>query len=601
MFQSKFNFQDFRVMNKLQYKIAFLFAIAGLNTITAQKKDENIGTEVVNVVKPYTPTISDAFKVKETPSLEDEDNTKREEIQYNIFSFPVASTFTPAKGRAAGVDRAKGEPLFSNYASLGVGNYGTINAELFLTQNLNRNEYVGGMLRHLSSQGGIKNVVLDDKYYNTSVDLTYGNRQQSYNWNADLGYSHQVYNWYGLPTEYIAFDNNLINSISESQTYHTFYIGGKIGAKDSFFKEASMQYKRFWDAAGSGENRFYIKPSLDIDVLSEKVKVDFIADYVGGSFEKDYLGFSDMSYNHFNLGIQPSIVYQQDDLSVQLGAGIFYNVGKINNESDNKFYIYPQVTASYKVVGDLMIAYAGAEGRLQQNSYADFVDQNPFVSPTLFIMPTNQQYDIYVGLKGKLANTVAYNIRGSYMNEDDRAFFRSNPALVENTLPQDVYEGYSFGNSFGVVYDKLKTISLFGELKADFTDEVTFGINAIYNNYSTDQEEAWNLPELKFGATLDVNITEKWYAGTNLFFVGERKDQVLIQNDTEIFPPEFTAQTITLKSFFDINAHVGYKYNERLTGFLKLNNIANQDYNRWANYRVQGFQFLVGASYKFNF
>jgi len=27
----------------------------------AQKKDENIGTEVVNVVKPYTPTISDAF------------------------------------------------------------------------------------------------------------------------------------------------------------------------------------------------------------------------------------------------------------------------------------------------------------------------------------------------------------------------------------------------------------------------------------------------------------------------------------------------------------------------------------------------------------
>ena len=44
----------------------------------SQKKDENIGTEVVNVVKPYTPTISDAFKVKETPALEDEDNTKKE-------------------------------------------------------------------------------------------------------------------------------------------------------------------------------------------------------------------------------------------------------------------------------------------------------------------------------------------------------------------------------------------------------------------------------------------------------------------------------------------------------------------------------------------
>jgi hypothetical protein len=37
----------------------------------AQKK-ENIGSEVVNVVKPYTAAISDAFKVPETPVLDDE-------------------------------------------------------------------------------------------------------------------------------------------------------------------------------------------------------------------------------------------------------------------------------------------------------------------------------------------------------------------------------------------------------------------------------------------------------------------------------------------------------------------------------------------------
>ena len=82
--------------------------------VLAQKKDENIGTEVVNVVKPYTPTISDAFKVKETPTLEDEDNTKKEVIKYSIFSFPVASTFTPSKGRAANVDKSESEKLFKN-------------------------------------------------------------------------------------------------------------------------------------------------------------------------------------------------------------------------------------------------------------------------------------------------------------------------------------------------------------------------------------------------------------------------------------------------------------------------------------------------------
>lgn len=580
---------------QFQYKIALVFALAGLSA-SAQKKDENIGTEVVNVVKPYTPTISDAFKVKETPVMEDDDNTDKEEIKYNIFSFPVASTFTPAKGKAAGVEKEKKEKLYNNYATLGFGNYGTINAELFITENISRNEYVGGMLRHLSSQGGIDDVLLDDQYYNTSLDLTYGNRQQTYTWNTDLGYQNQVYNWYGLPLEYVTFTPETIGVIDPKQTYHTFYIGGNIAAKDSFFKEASAQYKRFWDAYGSAENRFFIKPSLDIDVMEEKVKVDFIADYVGGTMGDD-TEFP-LDYSHFNLGVQPSILYQKDDLSAQLGAGLFYSAGDVGGESEGKFFIYPQIKASYKVVGDLMIAYAGAEGTLKQNSYADFVSQNPFVSPQLLVAPTNQQYDIYVGLKGKLANSVAYNIRGSYMSEDDRAFFVNTIPAVDTPDVTPV-ENFEYGNSFGLVYDKLKTISFFGELKADFSKSVSFGINGTFNSYTTDQEEAWNLPSIKVGADLNVDITEKWYAGMNVFFVGDRKDRVWV--DTALIDTDNPYMVVTVKNYFDLNANVGYRYNERLTGFLKLNNITGQDYQRWVNYPVQGFQVMLGASYKFNF
>jgi len=588
-----------------QYKIAFIIALAGLQGAFAQKKDENLGTEVVNVVQTYTPTISDAFKVKETPVIEDEDNSQKEEIQYNIFSFPVASTFTPAKGKAAAVDKAAREKLYNNYATLGVGNYGTVNAELFITENLSRTDYVGGMLRHLSSQGGIDAAVLDDKYYNTAIDLTYGSRQSAYSWNADLGYQNKVYNWYGLPEEYIVgVSGEDLNAIDPQQTYHSLYVGGKIAAEKGFFHDASAQYKRFWDAYGSAENRFFVKPSLDIDVMSEKIKLDFIADYVGGTFEETLnpLITTGNEYSHFNLGLQPSIQYQNKDLSVQLGAGLFYSMGKVNGESDSKFFVYPQVKASYKLVEGLLVAYAGAEGTLKQNSYADVVDQNPFVSPTLVIAPTDQQYDIYAGLKGKLANTVAYNLRGSYMNEDNRLFFQSNAALFSNVPgPGADLDGYAYNNSFGLVYDRLRTISFFGELKADISDNVSFGVNGSYFSYDTDQAEAWNLPSIKVGANLDVDINEKWYAGTNIFFVGERKDIETIPDDVLIFPPSYSPQVVTLKSYFDLNAHVGYKYSERLTGFLRLNNIASQDYERWVNYPVQGFQFLVGASYKFNF
>jgi len=583
--------------HKIQYKIALLFLFAGLQAGFSQKKDENIGTEVVNVVKPYTPTISDAFKVKETPTLEDEDNTKKEEIKYNIFSFPVASTFTPAKGRAAAVDKTKQEKLYKNYATLGVGNYGTLNAELFVTENLNRNEYVGGMLRHLSSQGGIDDILLDDKFYNTSLDLTYGNQQKDFSWNVDAGYQHQVYNWYGLRNDF-ANDladpqdrQDLINSIDPQQTYQNIYVGGRFSAKESIFKEASLKFNHFSDAFGSSENRFYVKPTVGFEVSGRKINANFIIDYLGGSFEKDYFGLTDISYGYTNIGVQPSFVYQQDDLTVNLGAGLFYSMD--NENSDNKFFVYPQITATYRIVGDVMIAYAGAEGSLKQNSYRDLVQENFFVSPTLGIAPTDQKYDVYVGLKGKIANNVGFNIRGSYKNEDQKAMFLNNPYNNENANQ----EGYAFGNSFNVVYDNVKTISFFGELKADLSKNVSFGVSGTFNSYTTDdQAEAWNLPELQIAANLDFNITEKWYAGTSLFFVGERKDVFsytsLLRNELE---------TVTLDSYFDLNAHVGYKYNDRLTAFLKGNNLTSQDYQKWLNYPVQGIQVMLGASYKFDF
>ena len=159
-----------------QNNIGLVLMLLAYHFSFAQKKEENIGTEVVNVVKPYTPTISDAFKVKEIPSLEDTDNSKKEDIKYNFFSFPVASTFVPSKGRAANVDKSQAEKLYKNFANLGFGNYTTLNAELFVTENISDNEYVGGMFKHLSSQGGIKDVALNNDFYTTSLDLTYGNQ-----------------------------------------------------------------------------------------------------------------------------------------------------------------------------------------------------------------------------------------------------------------------------------------------------------------------------------------------------------------------------------------------------------------------------------------
>jgi hypothetical protein len=584
-----FNFQN---------KIILALLLIAFQLSFAQKKEETIGSEVVNVVKPYTPSISDAFKIKETPNLDDDGNAKKETIKYTIFSFPVASTFTPSKGKAEGVDKTKQARLFNNYATLGFGNYRVFNGELFVNQELNNNDYVAGVFRHLSSQGGISGVELDDRFYDTSLGLTYGANYNDMSWNFDLGYQNQIYNWYGLPE---SFGNTLTPSdrsallygIDPQHSYNTLSGAAKIEFNEGLLKEATTKFSHFADNFGSAENRFYIKPSLQFNVMDQFIKTNIIVDYVGGTFEKNYQNnnVQPLKYGYTNFGIAPSFMVLKNDWTLNVGASIFYSMD--NQNSSNKLYFYPNINASYKVVGDLMIFYAGAEGSLAQNSYQDFVNENAFLSPTLNITPTDKQYDIFAGLKGKLASNVSYNIKGSYELEKNKALFKSNN-YTENSSNQD----YGFGNSMQVVYDDMKTLRFSGDLKANFSDDVTFGIGGVFSTYTnTFQQEAWNLPTVKLNSSLDVIITEKWYAGATVFYVGDRKDLKINNDIVYIVQPA----AVTLKSYFDANAHVGYKYNSQLTGFVRANNIANQGYQKWLNYPVQAFQIVLGANYKFDF
>ena len=78
------------------------------------------------------------------------------------------------------------------------------------------------------------------------------------------------------------------------------------------------------------------------------------------------------------------------------------------------------------------------------------------------------------------------------MNARNKALLKSND-YSENSSN----DNYAFGNSFQVVYDDVRTLNLYGELKADFSENVIFGINGSFSSFTTDfATEAWNLPAI---------------------------------------------------------------------------------------------------------
>ncbi|NCO62742.1 MAG: TonB-dependent receptor [Flavobacteriales bacterium] len=573
-------------MRKHIYKMVLAIVILSTSMVFSQEKD-TINTGVINVVKPYTPTISDAFKVKETPSIDDEETATKKEIKYNIFSFPVASTFTPAKGKAAVVDKAKPVKLYDNYATLGVGTYTTILGEVYLNHSISRTESVGGYISHHSSQGGIEDLLLEDNFSNSKINMNYTTRLRDLTWNIEAGFNQQQYNWYGLPQ--VMVDDAEANNIKGGHSFYGIHFGSDVTFENSYINSGSFLFRRFGDNQGSGENRFVVKTTIDIPIDREEISTDLVFDYLSGTFDRNFVTTDELKYSNFQLGVTPKYQLKQDDLTVNLGFSVFYL--KDNEANESNLYVYPNITATYRLVNDILIAYGGIEGRLIQNSYFDLASENPFVSPTLFIQPTDQLYNAYVGLKGKVSSHMSYNISGGYIADRNKALFINNEITATS-------QNYSYGNSFGIVYDDVDTFSLAGEINVDINRNFKLGIKAEYFSYNSDnQEEAWNLPDVKGSLFLDYQINEQWFAGANLFYVGERKDQFFLNNPLI----NTTPFTITLESYFDANVHLGYHVNEQLSVFAKANNLANEGYQKWQNFPVQSIQFLAGATYKFDF
>lgn len=583
--QIKLKTQNKKYMPKY-FKLSFVLTILFSITVFAQEREKDTLDTKVNVVRPYTPSVNDAFKVKESPKLEDEENTTKKEVKYNIFSFPVASTFTPAKGKAANVDKTKPVKLYDNYTTLGVGTYTTIVGEVYLNHTISRNESVGGYFSHQSSQGGIQDVLTDDNFAITKLNANYSQKLNDMAWKVQGGFETLTYNWYGLPQP--LFDETTTNGLDVKHTFHDANIGGDISFENTYVTSGSVLFRRFGDNQGSGENHFTTKIGIDIPVQDEEIATTIHFDYLSGSFDRNFITNDELNYGNIQFGVSPSYQIIKDDLTLNLGASLYYlNDTEANR---NKFYVYPNITASYRLVNEVLILFGGIEGELIQNTYHQIASENPFVSPTLFVVPTDQQYNVYGGFKGKLSNAMSYNVSGRYIADRFKALYKNNEISVGS-------EDYMYGNSYGIVYDDVTTLGFSGELNVAVNRNFTLTLKGDYFSYTTDEEEeAWNLPDFRSSLFLDYQISEHWFAGANVFYVGERKDYFFYPN---LASP--VAEVVTLDSFFDANAHVGYHINDQFSVFARVNNIANNEYQRWQNYPVQGFQALAGATYKFDF
>ena len=581
-------------MNKmnLTIKLNLIFLVVFLISIKAIAQTDTINTDKLIIVKQYSPTVNDAFKIKQKPSEKDSIKQIRRDLSYSFIDVPVASTFTPAKGTASGVRMSPPDKLFESYSRFGVGNFSTILADFYSNFDINLDRNLDIAFNHLSSQGGIDGVVLDDDFSNTNLRLDLTSQDRYFDWNAGFDINHREVNYYGLESTLAeALTQEQLNAINPKQTYTKLEAFGGIRFTDLVLKEADITVYNFTDNFSSSEQLLDIQPLVEIPLRTQNLSIKGDFKFLNGSFEERLiregsldLGGGSLDYQQFQAGINPFMKFNIQNVNLKLGAKAVYFTDLENSE--NKVFFYPDIKAEFSLNQESIKVFLGANGGLEQNTFENLSQQNPFLSPTQFIRPSNNQYNAFAGFTTKLLENLSLSSQVNYSSTNNFAFFKANIDYVNGQSKR----GFDYRNSFSVVYNDLKTFGISADLAYQIDSDFNIGFFGKYSDFSTEiGEPAWNLPEVELRAYADFNFTKNWNFSAALFYIGERTDAL-----------ENISIDNTVDDYLDLNASLEYKINPRLAVFVNGNNLLNNSYNRWQNFEVQGIQVLGGLIYQFN-
>jgi hypothetical protein len=337
----------------------------------------------------------------------------------------------------------------------------------------------------------------------------------------------------------------------------------------------------------SGENYVAFNSQLSYRLGREKFLVNL--NVLNNNFKYGIPGDSlstintGLTVNDLIIQFNPGVVTQMmnDKLRVSVGVDVTANI-----RETTKPYIYPLAEIKYSMFDDIFIPYIGIKGGLKQNTLRGLTRQNEFLLPNSRLLNESTVFDAYAGFKGVLSKRLSFNIGANYARVNNKALF------VNDTL-------FSNLNKFSVIYDSMNIMTLEGSMSYQMNEKLKIdGVGRFFSYETTNQAYAWNLPQFQFKVRGNYVLNKNFIF--NLDVTLETGRRALVFDSTIagviIENKQFAAP---LKTFADINLSTEYKFNEMISGFIQLNNLAAQRYLRWYNYPLTGFQIMGGATFKF--
>ncbi|WP_424960957.1 hypothetical protein [Ekhidna sp.] len=278
-----------------------------------------------------------------------------------------------------------------------------------------------------------------------------------------------------------------------------------------------------------------------------------------------------LAYDRSLININPWVKHQKDALIIE--AGFMVSSGKVDAATKTSFY--PKAKVSYSF-SDEWGVYGLILGGQAWNSLNELLNQNEFLDDSLGITHTENTFSFGGGIKGSPVKNM----------------------LVEASLTHSGFKGLPFfipsasdSARFVLTYDNetVNVISLKTDVKYMPTSTSTYGASLELNGYSVESlDKPWHKPTFVFNAYTSHNIKEKLIVSAYLTSIGGIRA-----------PADVDFGYLKLAAFTDVSLSAKYLITPRASAFIDVNNLLNNEYERYLGYPIRGLAFKIGGQYRF--
>ncbi|MCX7769013.1 MAG: hypothetical protein N2110_08325 [Flavobacteriales bacterium] len=569
-------------MNKILFTLSttlkvFLTGILVIGGIHLPSVYPQTILEEVDVQGNYVPKLKPRNKLMDRPTLQDTFRiTLKPEYELNapLLNIPFTpDSIQPQRFKQAPMP--KGQRFL---VKLGFGNYLTPFAEASAgSLRHKRHQYDLGY-RYTAAGGRIRDrgrpgLATHDAYvrWNHRTEAGYG-------FFADARFQSDRVHYYGFRLT----DYPHLNPPDYRQTYH--HLNLQVGFESSASSDSQkfqlaprLQYAFTADRFGTAEN------ALFGHVTGRKAlrQVLLSATLQGGFYHNSARNQAGVASGW--VGINPAVDMRYKRLQMRVGA-----IGYLTSQpSGVQLHAVPDVRIQVPAVDRYFVLYAQAGGSVYRSSLDHLRRLNPFLLTNPRLDFTRHQLAAAAGMHGEATPFIQWDVGARFDAYQNMAFFINTWDSLSPIPPHAGFE---------VLYGRLSRTTLQAQAQFHMREQYRASLQAEYyifhqrNPFFPDYTVPYH-PIFRITARASVQILPPLTVMAHVFYI-HAQTGFLRAPDGSLLPQR-------LRGTADINLSAEYRFNDLLSFWAGLHNIAAFAYNRWYGYPTQGFNVLGGIMFRF--